>query len=189
MIIMENNKIQELQKCVEKMSGRKIATPKDFEWLAERIKCRLDAHISATTLKRIWGYLSDENNPRIGSLSVLARYAGYADWHDFCDNVDRSKELPSNMILGRHINVPDLKKGAVIELTWRPDRMVRIRYNGGNRFEVIESKNSKLNVGDAFTCSVIIEDEPLYLSNLPYAAAYVCGKNSGVHFEIITAGK
>ena len=48
---------------VEAAIGRKLATPKDFDFLRNQIFSRLHIFISATTLKRIWGYLPDNVAP------------------------------------------------------------------------------------------------------------------------------
>lgn len=182
----DENKLAALRSSIENTLNRKIATPKDFDWLSQKIYNRLGVMVSATTLKRVWGYLPDDTTqPRQGTLSVLTRLVGYPDWESFINDNNVRNEVQSNMILGRSLNSADMKVGSELLLSWQPDREVRVRYNGANRFEVTESRNSKLSAGDTFTCSMFIDDEPLYIYNLPYAEAYVCGKNSGIHFEKI----
>ena len=63
-----------LCEAVEKAVSMKMRTPKDFDFLRDRIYSKLNILISSTTLKRIWGYLVDESTPRDSSLSVLAQY-------------------------------------------------------------------------------------------------------------------
>ncbi len=182
----DENKLAALRSSIENTLNRKIATPKDFDWLSQKIYNRLGVMVSATTLKRVWGYLPDDTTqPRQGTLSVLTRLVGYPDWESFINDNNVRNEVQSNMILGRSLNSADMKVGSELLLSWQPDREVRVRYNGANRFEVTESRNSKLSAGDTFTCSMFIDDEPLYIYNLPYAEAYVCGKKSGIHFEKI----
>lgn len=182
----DENKLAALRSSIENTLNRKVATPKDFDWLSQKIYNRLGVMVSATTLKRVWGYLPDDTTqPRQGTLSVLTRLVGYPDWESFINDNNVRNEVQSNMILGRSLNSADMKVGSELLLSWQPDREVRVRYNGANRFEVTESRNSKLSAGDTFTCSMFIDDEPLYIYNLPYAEAYVCGKKSGIHFEKI----
>lgn len=186
----DENKLAALRSSIEETLGRKIATPKDFDWLAQKIYDRLGVMVSATTLKRVWGYLPDDTTqPRQGTLSVLTRLVGYPDWESFTKDNGVRKDVQSNMILGRSLNVADMKIGSELLLSWLPNREVRVRYKGMNKFEVMESKNSKLSVGDTFTCSMFIDDEPLYIYSLPYAEAYVCGKKSGIHFEMIVTDR
>ncbi len=72
-------------------------------------------------------------------------------------------------------------------LSWAPDRTCQVRYLGNRQFRVEASQNTRLQAGDYFQCSLIVEGEPLYLANLlqpdRMAANYVCGKCDGIRFE------
>lgn len=52
---------------------------------------------------------------------------------------------------------------------------------------MVSSERTRLQEGDYFQCSLIVEGEPLYLTNLlqkgRLATNYVCGKSGGVRFE------
>ena len=56
-------------------------------------------------------------------------------------------------------------------------------------FKVLESQNTRIQAGNTFRCSMIIENEPLYIDHLCQEgmqyAAYICGKKTGVRFERI----
>lgn len=75
-----------------------------------------------------------------------------------------------------------------VKLLWSPDRCVVVRYMGEDLFEVVESLNSKLQVGDRFCCGCFIEGEPLYLTRLvrkdQALGAYVCGQADGVKYVV-----
>ena len=73
-----------LIKIVEARIGRKIQTPKDFEFLSEQIFDSLHQHISPTTLKRLWGYLPEPSEPRLSTLNLLSKFADYDSWETFC---------------------------------------------------------------------------------------------------------
>ena len=66
-----------------------MATPKDFDFLSERIFEEVHEKVSSTTLKRIWGYLQNDNTPRSTSLNILANYVGYADWDNFLASAEK----------------------------------------------------------------------------------------------------
>lgn len=57
---------------------------------------------------------------------------------------------------------------------------------GDDIFEVVDSVNSKLLVGDRFCCSCFIDNEPLYLTRLvrddKVLGVYVCGQKGGIKF-------
>lgn len=99
--------------------------------------------------------------------------------------------MQSTPIVSRWLDVErELKAGDVVRLRWLPGRECDVRYDGGRRFTVVESKATRLKPGDTFECIVILEDEPLYLHALRQGSAppvaYVCGKRSGVGFELLS---
>ena len=85
----------------------------------------------------------------------------------------------------------DLYIGERLRLTWQPGRVCDVEYLGDLSFRVIASENTRIQPGDTFQCSLIVEGEPLYLDNLRKGdrstsakpVAYVCGKKTGVNFE------
>ena len=81
--------LQLLREAVEQKTGRKMATPKDFDFLSERIFEEVHEKVSSTTLKRIWGYLQNDNTPRSTSLNILSNYVGYADWDNFLASAEK----------------------------------------------------------------------------------------------------
>lgn len=88
MIEQEQQKqaLAKLRDKIEDAIGRKMKTPKDFEFLSEQVFEKLHETVSATTLKRIWGYLSEASIPRISTLDILSQYVGYTDWASFMED-------------------------------------------------------------------------------------------------------
>jgi len=76
--------IEKLRKTVEKTLDREMRTPKDFTFLADSIFEKLHETVSPTTLKRMWGYLSEPVTPRLSTLDILSQFVGYSSWNDFC---------------------------------------------------------------------------------------------------------
>ena len=182
-----------MRREIETAVNRRLATPKDFDALREMIFSRLHILVSATTLKRIWGYIDDNVSTRRGTLDILARYLGYADFEAFANGAAASGgELPSNPIMARRIDVDEqLQPGDLIRLTWQPGRLCDVEYRGERLFCVVASQNTRLCAGNTFKCSLMIEDEPLYIDSLiadgSAPVAYVCGKRSGIRFEPLSA--
>lgn len=83
MDIKENN-IALLRQKIEEKSGRQMLTSKDFDYLSDCVFEECHQKISPTTLKRLWGYLSEVATPRISTLNILSQFAGYQDWESFC---------------------------------------------------------------------------------------------------------
>ena len=182
----------QLRTDIETALKKKLQTPKDFEFLRERIYARLHTLVSRTTLMRLWGYVDEEVTPRKGTLDILSKFLGYKDWESYQENASLPKEQQSSPVMSRKLNVnSDLYIGERLRLTWQPDRVCDVEYLGELSFRVIASENTRIQPGDTFQCSLIVEGEPLYLDNLrkgdgsssAETIAYVCGKKTGVNFE------
>ncbi len=94
---MENSDdrhIEQLRQAVEQTIGRKMVSPKDFNFLSEDIYERLHQNISTSTLKRVWGYVQQYATIRRSTLNLLSQYVGYDDWEQFCSTA--SEETGQN---------------------------------------------------------------------------------------------
>lgn len=185
----EKECLEQLKISVERVLGKKLLTPKDYDYLSEHIFSRLHIMISATTLKRLWGYLKENTSPRLATFDVLSRFVGYRDWSEFCKSVGGSETIQSDIIISRSLSVEQLEKGDKVLVTWLPDRQCVFEFCGGNDFKVIKSENSKIKAGATFRCSFLIEGEPLFIDHLIQdgmpPTSYVAGKIDGIRFELI----
>ncbi len=179
-----------LRQMTEQMLGLQARTPKDFELLSRQIYARTGKMLSVSTLKRFWGYVNKEKTERIvrySTLDILSEYIGYQNWALFCQTDVKASEESSTMA-NRHLFAKELSTGTHIELRWKPNRLVTVRYEGEELFTVVESINSKLHPADTFHCSHIVEGMPLTLFTLVREGAiignYVCGREHGVTFAI-----
>ena len=183
------NATESLKRGIEESIGRAVESPKGFDQLKQQIETRTGEVISTSTLKRFWGYLPGDTVPRLHTLNIMSRFLGYKNWQDYQKN-NLQEERQSNPVMVRHLNVQDeLCVGDHLRLTWHPNRVCVVEYQGSLHFKVLESEQTRIQVGNTFDCSLIIENEPLYIDNLRQGdatpVAYVCGKKTGVRFEII----
>lgn len=176
-----------LKEEVENLVGRKIKTPKDFEFLSRQIVGYMGESISVSTLKRMWGYVSSSCKPSPYNLNLLARMVGCADWSSFIQ--EEGEEASSRFFLKSKLIAGALDNGEKVKLSWYSGRVVTIVYLGNDSFKVVESINSKLSKGDTFTCHQFVADEPLYLSNLHHQdmapCNYVCGQIGGIKWSLL----
>lgn len=102
--------VDQLRKEIEFKAGRQMHTPKDFDFLVACIFEDLHEKVSPTTLKRLWGYLSEEVTPRVYTLDILARYAGYDNWASFSQGDAKSTaEQESPTIIEKNIKLLPMK--------------------------------------------------------------------------------
>ena len=74
---------QILREMIEKMVGRNMVVPRDFAWLSEKVLERTQHRVSASTLRRFWGYVSEGVSDSKFTKDVLAKFLGYADFEEF----------------------------------------------------------------------------------------------------------
>ena len=176
--------INYLMSLVERKFHKSIGTSTDFHSLSIEIWEQTNERISASTLKRIWGYGNMTTVPRQSTLDVLAKYIGQEDYKTFCENLKNSEAIRSMFFTSDFINSSDLKPDSIIEIGWDPNRVVTLKYLGGGQFEVKSSINSKLKVDDRFEASSFIKGAPLYLSRIfrgkEVTLPYIAGKQGGL---------
>lgn len=171
---------------VEEKARQQFDSPKDFVRLSQSVLKSTSEYISPTTLKRIWGYLSDSTTPRVSTLDVLARYIGYLDYAHFSEE-DKKGERQSDIARDGCISVESLSVADRLVVSWLPDRCIRVVYQGYGRFVITEAQKTQLAVGDSFSCHLFINHEPLFLDRLihqgrgPYV--YLVGKKDGIKVE------
>lgn len=184
--------IAELQNAIEKVVGRKIEHPKDFDFLCKQIEGYVGEHISVSTLKRVWGYVASSSELSSYTLNILSRMVGYADWNDFTKSQssikEESAEESSHKIICRKLFTSALTRGDILNIIWKPERKIVIQFEGQDQFIVKESINSKLKTGDIFHCAQFIEKQPLFLSGLYRKGMppcdYICGRQGGIVWNI-----
>ena len=168
---------------IEKL-GRTLESPSDFEYLSEQIQKATGEYLSPTTLKRLFGYIPQDGTPRKGTLSIVARYAGYAGWQDYTSK----QQVESDFVAGERVDSRDLSVGAKVRLAWMPDRECVVEHLGDSAFLVLSSANAKLRIGDRFRASHFIVGQPLTATDVVTVRArdneelnvYVAGAKSGL---------
>ena len=163
---IDRPEIYELRLRIEVSIKRKIETPADFDFLRGIIWERTHEQISTSTLKRLWGYVDGVDNARNSTLNVLSKALGYENWDAFILKLKSENVDNSDLVMSESMSSSDLKIGDRLMIAWQPNRVCRLKYLGDNQFEVMESQNSKLKVGDTFRCGLFILGEPVYINDL-----------------------
>lgn len=182
--------LAKLRNIIEEKLDRKMCTPADFIFLSDIIARNVKMAVSATTLKRVWGYISDKGEeylPAHYTLSALTKLLGFRDYETFISAPDPMK-VESNLFFAESIDMSTLSADDVLLVSWTPDRQCRLKYLGNNWFEVIEARNSKIRVGDQVLCTSLTQSAPLYFDvvkrdgSLPMS--YIAGARNGVRIVI-----
>lgn len=184
---MERKDIPELQTLlqeVEKKFGRPMECTNDFRVLAALVEYECKEIVSVSTLKRLWGYVSQQTTPRESTLDVLSRFVGYKDFEDFRMSQFGKLDDTSGYIDTSFISAKDVPADRTLVICWEPNRMIRLRKAGEQEWEICDSYNSKLLAGDRFEAACFFKGLPLFLpavlrdgKTLP---AYIAGKKNGL---------
>ncbi len=184
----EQEQIDSLLEAVERVIGRKIEHPKDFDYLSGQVKGYTGEKISISTLKRIWGYVVSDGGISIYSLNLLSRLVGYDSWSAFIQRTDEDAES-SHKIICRKLFTSSLTPGDLVSIIWKPEKKVVVQFEGQDLFVVVESVNSKLAAGDIFHCLQFIERQPLLLVGLYRKGMppcdFICGRQGGIQWALV----
>ena len=179
---MTNNspELQFLRDEVARAFGSRLETSTDFDALSVSIEARIGSLISVSTLKRLWGYIQPQTLPRMSTLNLLAKYTGRTGYEALCrDLLDTS-----GFISAERIDAASLRLGSELQLSWMPDRTVRLKALGNKRFLVVDPGNSKLKEGDEFEANTILKGHPFYISGIIRNGSplppYVAGRSGGL---------
>lgn len=152
---MTTPEIEELKQLVKQKYGKTLATTTDFEEFSLYLKKKEDKNVSSSTLKRLYGYVSDEHKPRLTTLDPLAQYIGHADYKDFVCWLKNSTLYNSSFFMADQLTSSQLTAGTELVIGWSPNRMLTLRYLGESLYEVVTTENSKLLCGDCFVATAL----------------------------------
>jgi hypothetical protein len=171
-----------IKKEIEKRYGRTIRYPRDCEALASEIASVCNEGLSASTLKRLYGFNKGTEEPRLSTLDIIATYLGCKNWDSLLDKHSNIEYSEFTKI--EELSVETLQAGDKIEFKYEPKKTVLIKYIGNCTFEVISSENSKLQSGDYFKALNFVLNYPLYIlevfRNKSELGQYKAGKVSGL---------
>ena len=130
-VFSANMKKDELKQEVERVVGHELREARDFELLSQLIFKGTREQLSPTTLKRLWGYLKNEEvQTRQHTLDVLARFAGYRSYEDFCTHPDNKEDVQSGICIEERVSTEKMRLGQRLIITWLPDRRIVVRHLG-----------------------------------------------------------
>ena len=160
--------ISQLKKAVEARFGHVPSGPADFGELSIAIFKTTGERISSDTLSRIWGYKKGYSSVRQSTARVLDLYAKANEESDFIHTTA--------------IHADECQKGDRVRIAWLPNRICTLSYLGDYRWRVEEATNSKLQVGDTFSCRTMAQDQALIVDHLhtrdaDYEGYAIGGKN------------
>lgn len=173
---------QTLIDLLSEKAGRDVTTANGAEYLRNDIEAVTGEYLSRNTVKRLVGNLPYESTPRILTLNIVSNYLGFSSWQLLQEYL--SGRISDFNVEDAFIDLTTQPLGRVVILRWQPDRYVSIRHLGKGKYEVEESRNSKLNVGDILHLSQVAQGFPFMVKtverNGESLGTYVAAKKLGI---------
>lgn len=184
--------ITEAEKAlIEQRLGREIRYPADVDALHYDVLAATGVNISVNTLKRLLGMVHDVQQARRFTLDTIAQYVGHDTWEAMAQFAREKGNSDFEDV--ESVDVASLPDGEEIELTYPPDRMLRMRHSHGDDCLVIESVNGKLREGDVVNVAHLVLGYPLYAKNVTRGGTplggFTAGKIGGISSIRIINGK
>ena len=169
---------------IKQKSGMDFKNAKDFEVLSESFPA--SDRLGVNTLKRLMGYAKTPIEPRKTTLDAIAHYLGQTSWEILMGLQPSDSDWTE-----KAVSADEIREGSFVEVQWLPDREIRLRCIGENRFRVTESLNGRLLAGDEVTICHFRLDYPLEVSHIVrngivmrdgngLELSYIAGKQNGI---------
>lgn len=156
-----------IKQKIEERYKQKVLYSRDCDALSAHISETCKSQISASTLKRLWGFIknSKETRPREWTLDLLGNYCGYpGGWSDLQNELAGNTQKKKTRI--ESVNCLLLKPGATIQVRLGRFVFVEFRCEGRGRFLVTMANKAILFLNDQVEIEYIKLDHPILIKRL-----------------------
>lgn len=151
-----------LKDRIQKKYGSKIKYPKDCYGLAEHIKSECKCIVSASTLKRAFGFTPGTEYLRPATKDAIANYLSYDDWDKLQDDLLGKKVSRKPVI--EHLPASDIPTGQVVLVSFGKNAFIKLLALGQRRFAVMDCCKVKLEAHYEIEFKELKKDYPLLVS-------------------------
>lgn len=147
-------------KEIKKKSGLAFEMAKDYNLLSDMIYSQTSRNISANTLKRVMGHISDVRESTLYTLNTIAIFLGAYSWDDYNRRVANESQIA---FADDSVLVRDLAVGSSVVVRYlnRVTRFTVIDHYGVRALKVVSALNSSLMEGDVAVIHKITKGMPL----------------------------
>jgi hypothetical protein len=171
-----------IQEKVEERFGQPIRYAKDCEVLSVSIYAFTKQKVSCSTLKRLFGIIESNNEPRLYTLDILANYLGYMNYDQLLQEFNPGHASKNESV--EALNAKDLRVGEIVRIRYTPNLSILLECVSEFNFSVIESNEPKIPLNGSLMFISIVRDSPLFASlktsSIISAKNIVLGKISGI---------
>lgn len=170
--------------------GYSPSTPTEFNQASLSISKIPGLAVSASTLRRLYGYVAYDGEPSVTTLNTLARFNGYKSWEDFCLQQSAKQVDDSDFLENEIANTERLVPGDRLTLGWHNGKGCILECISYQRFRVVSSTNIQLQPESTCKLTTVCMGHPLYVTDVHQGneimAAYVGAKKGGITSIAVT---
>ena len=111
---MTTPEIEELKILLEEKYNKALTTTTDFDGFSLFVQKKTNQCVSPSTLKRLWGYVSDSHKPRTDTLDRLAMCLGHKNYRDFVQYLKTSTRYNSSFFAAEQLSSGDIADGSEV---------------------------------------------------------------------------
>lgn len=170
-----------IKQKIEDHASLKVRYPKDCEILSEIITKACGQRISASTLKRLFGFTKGTETARLMSLDLIAQFLGHDTYDQLIANLYKQK---TDQPMVKLVHCKKLKAGTELKVSFGSISKIHVRNIEGGLFETLDQIKTDLKNGDRIRLEKIELDAPLVVydreSNGVVYGKLLLGKITGV---------
>lgn len=174
-------------KLMEAKCGMRLNSSSACERLTLDIESKTGERLGFTTLKRLLGFTTEQAVPRQTTLEILARYLGFNSYQELEDTInnrgDSDFDCNAETVLSSR-----LPAETEINLSYFPNRRLKLKHINDDEFIVMESVNGSLQTGDKIFVDSFTSGFPMIakdvIRNGKRFGRYVAGGKFGISLEI-----
>ena len=171
---------------LEKKSGTRLDSSASCERLVLDIESKIRERLGFTTIKRLLGFTSEQAEPRQSTLNILARYVGFNSYKELEDAINNKGDSDFDS-KAESIISSRLPADAELNLSYSPNRRLKLKHIKDDEFIVMESVNGSLQTGDKIFVDSFTSGFPMIakdvIRNGERLGRYVAGGKFGIKIE------
>jgi hypothetical protein len=158
-----NNTIRLL---LEQKYGRRIRYHKDCDGLALAIKSLVGEPVSASTLKRFFGFIKNAGSPSLYTLDIISRFLDQPDWDSLQKKISEDNELFFSDSSQDFLRSKEIMNGSEIELGCSENQKIVLHCMGNCMFRVLECMEFSLVKNDMLEIYMFGVSFPLFVHSI-----------------------
>ena len=152
-----------IKEKIEQRFGHSLRYSKQCDALAQHVSKECKTSVSASTLRRLLGFVQGTGEPRLYTLDIIATYIGHKDWEQLLASFDKGG--PEKEITLDRLSPKQIRNGQAVKISYQPGKKIEIQKQG-SAFLILSSNDRKLSAGDEVKFGAVELHYPLTFTGI-----------------------